>query len=71
VITQICTGNAQLDTATVQSMVQTGIPALIADVNATSLPADQKVKVATALTLAQIALTTVLQLVPAATTPST
>jgi hypothetical protein len=64
VIAQVCAGNATIDTASLASLVQTGLPALIADINATTLPADTKARAVTALALAQIALTAVVQLAP-------
>jgi hypothetical protein len=64
VIAQVCAGNATVDTASLATLVQTGLPALIADVNATALPADKKAQVVTALALAQIALTAVVHLAP-------
>ncbi|ANN70931.1 hypothetical protein [Bordetella bronchialis] len=64
VIAQVCAGNATIDTASLATLVQTGLPALIADVNATSLAGDKKARVVTALALAQIALTSVVQLAP-------
>lgn len=64
VIAQVCAGNATIDTASLATLVQTGLPALIADVNATTLPADKKAQAVTALALAQIALTAVVQLAP-------
>jgi hypothetical protein len=48
VIAQVCAGNAAIDTASLATLVQTGLPALIADVNATDLPVDTKAKVVTA-----------------------
>lgn len=64
VIAQVCAGNATIDTASLATLVQTSLPALIADVNATTLPADTKARTVTALALAQVALTAVVQLAP-------
>jgi hypothetical protein len=64
VIAQVCAGNVTIDTASLATLVQTSLPALIADVNATDLPADTKTKAVTALALAQIALSAVVQLAP-------
>jgi hypothetical protein len=64
VVAQVCAGNATIDTASLATLVQTGLPALIADVNATTLPPDTKARVVTALALAQIALTAVVQAQP-------
>ncbi len=61
VIAQICAGNATVDTSTIQALVATTFPALITDVNASVLAADQKAKISTALALAQIAFTAVVQ----------
>lgn len=68
VIAQICASNATVDTSTIQSLVATTFPALIADVNASTLAADQKAKISTALALAQIAFTAVVQAEGAAST---
>ncbi|OWT69194.1 MULTISPECIES: hypothetical protein [unclassified Achromobacter] len=64
VIAAVCAGNATIDTSSLAAVVQTGLPALIADVNATTLSAADKAKVVTALALAQIALTAVVQAQP-------
>lgn len=56
IITTACAGNGTLDTATAQSLVSTGIPAMIADVNATSMPDSTKATVNGALTAASVIL---------------
>lgn len=56
IITTACAGNATLDASTAQSLVQTGIPAMIADVQATQLPDSTKQTVIGALTATSIVL---------------
>ncbi|WP_454691108.1 hypothetical protein [Achromobacter aloeverae] len=70
VIAQVCVGNAAIDTTSIQSLVATTFPALIADVNATSLAAADKAKIVTGLALAQIALTAAVQLQAQVPTPA-
>lgn len=64
VVAQICAGNASVDTSSVQALVSTSFPALIADVNATSLAPEVKARAIAGLTLAQIAFTAAVQLAP-------
>lgn len=56
IITTACAGNATLDASSAQSLVQTGIPTMIADVQATQLPDSTKQTVIGALTATSIVL---------------
>ena len=55
-ITTACAGNATLDATTAQSLVQTGIPAMIADVQASGMAESTKQTVVGALTATSIVL---------------
>jgi hypothetical protein len=61
-VSTICAANATLDTTNVQTLIQTAFPALMRDIQATNLAADKKQAAITAIALAQIALTAVVQL---------
>lgn len=56
IITAACAGNSTLDASTAQSLVQTGIPAMIADVQATQMPESTKQTVVGSLTAVSIVL---------------
>lgn len=55
-ITTACAGNATLDVTTAQALASTGIPAMIADVNATSMPDSTKATINGALTATSVIL---------------
>lgn len=55
-ITTACAGNQTLDTTTAQSLVDTGIPAMVADVNATTMPDSTKQTVVAALEATRVIL---------------
>jgi len=56
IIATACVGNSTIDASTAQSLVQTGIPAMIADVQATQLPDSTKQTIVGALTATSIVL---------------